>query len=210
MKTADRILQTIKREGAVTAKQLAEDLGMTTMGARQHLQGLEEEGILSFHDVKVKVGRPTRHWALTQKGHDQFADRHGELTIQVIEAVEHLFGREGLEKVTAERESKTLALYQEVLSGCRTLEEKLRVIVSLREQDGYMAELEDLGNQHYLLVENHCPICKAASRCSSLCQSELNIFQTLLGKQTEVRRSEHIADGQRRCAYQISPRFHLT
>ncbi|CSA19541.1 transcriptional regulator [Vibrio cholerae] len=41
MKTVDRILHTIKREGTVTAKQLAEDLGITTMGARQHLQSLE-------------------------------------------------------------------------------------------------------------------------------------------------------------------------
>ena len=35
--------------------------------------------------VKVKVGRPARHWSLTQKGHEQFADRHGELTIQFID-----------------------------------------------------------------------------------------------------------------------------
>lgn len=67
MKTVDRILQIVKRDGSVTAKQLSSELGMTTMGARQHLQGLEDEGILSTHDVKVKVGRPTRHWALTQK-----------------------------------------------------------------------------------------------------------------------------------------------
>ncbi|EVU10668.1 deoR-like helix-turn-helix domain protein, partial [Vibrio parahaemolyticus V-223/04] len=61
MKTVDRILQIVKRDGSVTAKQLSSELGMTTMGARQHLQGLEDDGILSIHDVKVKVGRPTRH-----------------------------------------------------------------------------------------------------------------------------------------------------
>lgn len=57
MKTVDRILQIVKRDGSVTAKQLSSELGMTTMGARQHLQGLEDDGILSIHDVKVKVGR---------------------------------------------------------------------------------------------------------------------------------------------------------
>lgn len=31
MKTSDKILQTIKRQGAVTAKQLSEEFGMTTM-----------------------------------------------------------------------------------------------------------------------------------------------------------------------------------
>ncbi|ELG2043885.1 transcriptional regulator [Vibrio fluvialis] len=203
MKTIDRILHTIKREGAVTAKQLADDLGMTTMGARQHLQALEDDGVLAFHDVKVKVGRPTRHWSLTRKGHDQFADRHGELTIQVIEAVEHIFGKEGLAKVAAEREAQTLTQYQNVLAECTDLHSKLATLVELREQEGYMAELEQ--TEHgYLLIENHCPICKAAKRCPNLCQSELNIFQRLLGEEYRIERSEHIIEGQRRCTYLIA------
>jgi predicted ArsR family transcriptional regulator len=61
MKTADKILHTLKREGAVTAKQLADRFEITTMGARQHLQSLEEDGLIHFYDVKVKVGRPTGH-----------------------------------------------------------------------------------------------------------------------------------------------------
>lgn len=202
MKTVDRILQTIKRDGAITAKQLAEELSMTTMGARQHLQGLEDDGILAFHDVKVKVGRPTRHWSLTQKGHAQFADRHGELTIQVIDAVESVFGKEGIAKVTAEREAQTLEQYQKAIADNPNFEDKLQVLVSLREQEGYMAELEKTENG-YLLIENHCPICKAAKRCPSLCQSELNVFQKLLGKECTITRTEHIIEGERRCSYSI-------
>ncbi len=38
MKSTDRILDTIKREGSVSAKVLADKLNMTTMGVRQHLQ----------------------------------------------------------------------------------------------------------------------------------------------------------------------------
>ncbi|KQB06627.1 transcriptional regulator [Vibrio metoecus] len=205
MKTVDRILHTIKREGSVTAKQLAEDLGITTMGARQHLQSLEEDGVLSFYDVKVKVGRPTRHWSLTAKGHNQFADRHGELTIQVIDAVEHIFGQEGLAKVAAEREAQTFAAYQQALTHCHSLQDKLETLVALREQEGYMAELE-IRDQAFILVENHCPICKAATRCPNLCQSELNVFRRLLGEGCHIERREHIVAGERRCTYFISGR----
>ncbi len=202
MKTVDKILQIVKRDGSVTAKQLSSELGMTTMGARQHLQGLEDDGILSTHDVKVKIGRPTRHWSLTQKGHEQFADRHGELTIQFIEAVEHIFGKEGLEKVTSEREKLTLQNYRQQLAHCDSLESKLQTLVSLREQEGYMADL--VQDEHgFLLIENHCPICKAATRCPNLCQSELSVFQALLGSETKIERTEHIIRGQRRCVYRI-------
>ncbi|MEF1254522.1 helix-turn-helix transcriptional regulator [Vibrio sp. M260112] len=202
MKSVDLILQTIKKDGAVTAKQLAEQLNMTTMGARQHLQSLQKDGFLSFEDLKVKVGRPTRHWSLTPQGHAQFADRHSELTIQVIEAVETLFGAEGVQKVANEREAKTLANYQAELSHCPDVLSKLTKLVELRKQEGYMAELEQTP-QGYVLIENHCPICKAATRCPSLCQSELNVFQSLLGKDVSIERSEHIIQGQRRCVYSI-------
>lgn len=203
MKSVDLILKTIKKDGAVTAKQLAEQLNMTTMGARQHLQSLQKDGFLCFEDLKVKVGRPTRHWSLTQKGHAQFADRHSELTIQVIEAVENLFGAEGLQKVADEREAKTLAYYQRELSTCSDIFSKLSKLVELRQQEGYMAELEQT-EQGFVLIENHCPICKAASRCPSLCQSELNVFQSLLGKYVSIQRTEHIVEGQRRCVYLIT------
>jgi len=202
MKTVDRILQIVKRDGSVTAKHLSLALGMTTMGARQHLQSLEDDGILSTHDKKVKIGRPTRHWQLTQKGHEQFSDRHGELTIQFIEAVEHVFGKDGLEKVTLEREKLTLEHYRQHLEQCDALESKLTTLVTLRQQEGYMAELEQ-DEQGFILIENHCPICKAATRCPSLCQSELSVFQSLLGKETTITRTEHIIQGQRRCVYRI-------
>jgi predicted ArsR family transcriptional regulator len=204
MKTSDKILQTIKRQGAVTAKQLSEEFGMTTMGARQHLQSLEDDGIVAFDDVKVKVGRPTRHWSLTQQGHSQFSDQHGDLTIQVIDAIENLFGKEGLAKVAAEREQYTLKHYQTALSGYDNLRSKLEKLTQLREKEGYMAELQDEGD-HYILIENHCPICKAATHCPSLCQSELNVFKELLKEECHVSRTEHVITGERRCTYILTP-----
>ena len=204
MKNTQKILQLIKVNGATTAKMLAEQLGVTTMGARQHLQNLEDDGLLVFEDIKVKVGRPTRHWSLTPRGHAQFSDHHAELTVQVIDAVEKLFGSDGVQKVAEERERNTLLHYQRELEGYKGLESKLSKLVELRRKEGYMAELE-VTDKGFVLVENHCPISKAAAHCSSLCQSELNVFRQLLGGSVAVTRSEHIIQGQRRCAYLILP-----
>lgn len=203
MKTPEKILHKLKREGSVTAKKVAEDMGMTTMGARQHLQSLEDDGLIASFDVKVKVGRPNRHWSLTEKGHAYFSDRHSDLSVQVIEAVEHLFGEEGIRKVARERENKTFARYHALLAEKNTLKEKLECLTQLREQEGYMAELIQT-EQGYTLIENHCPICKAAERCPAFCQSELNVFQRLLGDGYRIERSEHIINNERRCVYHIT------
>ncbi|MDF4861871.1 transcriptional regulator, partial [Vibrio parahaemolyticus] len=105
-------------------------------------------------------------------------------------------------KVTSEREKLTLQSYRQHLEQCDSLQSKLETLVTLREQEGYMAELEKDENG-FILIENHCPICKAATRCPSLCQSELSVFQSLLGRDTKVERTEHIISGQRRCVYRI-------
>ena len=57
MKTIDKILHRMKQDGPVTAKTLSEELSLTTMGVRQHLQGLEDDGLVGFEDIKAKVGR---------------------------------------------------------------------------------------------------------------------------------------------------------
>ncbi|MGR5096165.1 helix-turn-helix transcriptional regulator [Vibrio maritimus] len=202
MKATDHIIDIIKREGAVTAKRIAERLGITTMGARQHLQSLEEDGLLRFEDVKVKVGRPNRHWSLTAQGHARFSDRHSDLTIQFIDAIENVFGSEGLEKVSKEREFNTLTTYQPHFDQLPDLQSKVQKLTELREKDGYMAELEQT-DDGFVLIENHCPICKAASRCEALCQSELNVFQALVGSDVNVERDEHIVKGARRCVYKF-------
>lgn len=203
MKTADIILDKLKRDGSTTAKQLSEDLSMTSMGARQHLLALQDLGFIEFYDVKVKIGRPTRNWKLTEKGHNQFSDRHNDLSIQMIDAVGSLFGQDGIAKVTQIREQQMLTRYQAELSDCPDLESKINKLTQLRDADGYMAEIQRT-EQGYLLIENHCPICKAATRCPSLCQSELNLFQAIFGNDVTVKRTEHIVSKSRRCVYLIS------
>lgn len=205
MKATDHIVDIIKREGAVTAKHIAERLSITTMGARQHLQSLEEDGFLKFEDVKVKVGRPNRHWSLTAKGHARFSDRHSDLTIQFIDAIETVFGSEGLDKVANEREQNTFNSYRQHFETLTDLHSKVRKLAELREKDGYMAECEVSGDG-YILIENHCPICIAATRCEALCQSELNVFQKLVGDNVSVERDEHIVKGERRCVYTFQPK----
>jgi predicted ArsR family transcriptional regulator len=66
-----------------------------------------------------------------------------------------------------------------------------------------MADSWEEADGSLLLVENHCPICAAASVCAGFCRSELETFRAVLG--AKVEREEHILLGARRCAYRITP-----
>ncbi|MDO6684324.1 MULTISPECIES: helix-turn-helix transcriptional regulator [unclassified Agarivorans] len=202
MKTTDNILYRIKSQGGQTVKMLAEQLAITSMGVRQHLQSLEKEGLIEHFDQKVKVGRPTRFWQLTDKGHGRFPDCHSDLSVQLLGAVQQVFGDAGMEQLISHREQQSFSAYQQALAGHTDIADKLERLSAKRSQEGYMASWQK-DQQDYYFIEDHCPICVAATECQGLCRSELEMLQKLFAE-CQVERTEHIVAGSRRCAYKLS------
>lgn len=204
MKTHHRIIELLKTQGPLTAKALAQDLSVTTMGVRQHMLALEESGEVVYHDEKAPRGRPTRYWSLTQKTNSHFADRHDELTAQLIDSVIAVFGDDGLNKLIANREESSMRSYRLALADRYGVQEKLQKLAKIRSDEGYMATVEQ-ESDFFWLLENHCPICAAATKCTNFCRSELQLFQSLLSDVAVISREEHIVEGARRCAYKVIP-----
>lgn len=206
MNTFDHVLYLLKTRGPQSAQALAELLGLTSMGARRQLEAAQEKGLVEFSDVADKVGRPSRRWHLTAAGHARFPDRHADLTLQMITQVRALFGEAGLDKLIAAREQESEAMYRAVLDKAPPgLAGKAEALAAAREAEGYMAEAAAQDDGSVLLIENHCPICAAATTCQGFCRSELQVFQRVLGDDCTVERAEHLLSGARRCVYRIRP-----
>ena len=91
------------------------------------------------------------------------------------------------------------------LASARNTGDRVRRLAELREREGYMARAERDGRD-WLLIEDHCPICAAASACQGFCRSELMLFQDVLGPDVQVTREQHLLAGGRRCTYRVSRR----
>ena len=205
MKSTEKILHLLKSQGSMTARSLADELDMTTMGVRQHLLSLEQSQDVEFEDRKAPRGRPTRYWSLTNQSNEHFEDRHSELTLQLIDSVKNLFGDDGLDKLITAREEKMYQSYLTSLPKSLSLNQRLNILAEIRSKEGYMAAIHQKKDE-YWLTENHCPICAAAKRCQNFCRSELKLFQSLFDEQADVSREEHIIEGARRCAYRFNPK----
>lgn len=199
----ERILHLLKTKGPQTAAALARRLRMTAVGARQHLEPLEREGLLAYDARPRGVGRPARTWRLTEKAKALFPDSHGELAVAMLDSMREAFGEKGLERLVAIRTRAQIRAYRSRVSPRAPLSRKVAALTALRREEGYMAEWSRDG-RGFLLVENHCPICAAATTCQGLCAGELELFRAVLG--ARVERAEHILAGARRCLYRISPR----
>jgi predicted ArsR family transcriptional regulator len=200
---AERLLVLLKTRGPQTAADLGTVLGITGEAARQQLARLAADGLVEASPRPRGVGRPAQVWCLTAKGNARFPDAHAELTAQLLRAVRSELGEEALERLIAARSAESRAAYAAALEGAGDLGERVSRLAEARSREGYMAECQPAAGG-YLLVENHCPICVAATACQGFCRSEHQVFEEVLGKDVTVERTEHIVGGDRRCVYRIA------
>jgi predicted ArsR family transcriptional regulator len=200
---ADRFLVFLKTRGPQTAASLGKAAGVTAEAARQQLVRLASDGLVVAAAKPRGVGRPTQMWGLTEAGNARFPDGHAELTAQLIGTIRTQLGEDVLDRLIALRTAESKANYAAALEGTTGLGERVARLAEARTQEGYMAESRAEGDG-YLLVENHCPICVAATACQGFCRAELDTFRAVLGPEASVERTEHIIQGDRRCAYRVS------
>jgi predicted ArsR family transcriptional regulator len=187
----------------MTSAQLAERLGLTAMAVRQHLYALHSEKFVAVEERRVPIGRPAKHWRLTPEADRFFPDAYSELSVSLIGALGDTFGADGLKRVLATRSARQQAAYAERITPSASLKEKLQQLARLRTEEGYMAEVKPGEKGSFLLIENHCPVCVAATQCQGLCTAELDLFRKVLGPGVGIEREEHIISGARRCVYRV-------
>ena len=219
-----RVLEHLKRADGATASEVAEALAITEAAVRQHIDVLVEQGLVerrALPRARSGRGRSPIEWVLTPEAASQFADRHGQLTVELLGAIRDALGNDGLDRVIDARAEQQLDAYRAVVpaAGTATLEARVRVLAAQRSDEGYMADVypdddDDDGpgpgpgagpTGGVVLVEHHCPICTAATACPGFCRSELELFRDTLGPDVTVERTAHLLAGDVRCAYRIRP-----
>jgi predicted ArsR family transcriptional regulator len=203
--SADRLLTLLKKGGPQTVNELGCASGVCGEAARQQLQRLAAEGLVSATAEPRGVGRPAQVWRLTPAGNSRFPDGHAQLTAQLINAIRSRFGECALDGLLESRAAEAAACYRRALAGATDVGDRVARLAAARTAEGYMAEALPGEGGGFLLVENHCPICVAAAACQGFCRAELKTFRDVLGPDVTVERTEHIVRGDRRCAYRITP-----
>jgi predicted ArsR family transcriptional regulator len=201
-----RIVDHLKRSSPCTTADLASALDISGAAVRPQLAELEDRGLVEQRLLPASGrGRPPSSWSLTSLAIELFPDRHGDLTVELINAVRGAVGEDGLDAVLAERDRAQLATLTEAMGDRTDLRERTDVLATYRTRQGYMAEVIDDGDA-LLLIEHHCPVCAAAESCAGLCRNELELFRDALGPAAEVERTQHLLSGDDRCVYRIRTR----
>ncbi len=202
--TRSLLLEILKRSGESDVATLARELGISTVAVRRHLATLERDEMVSARVERRPVGRPARLYGLTDAAAHAFPRTTEHVALDLLARLEKMMGAEALDRLLRARLGSLEKQYGERLARAESWREKLEILTSLREEEGYFCNLKpavDADGENVLhLVEHHCPMADIARQHPKVCGFELELFRLVLGKQ-EIRRIDHILTGGRTCTY---------
>jgi len=201
--TRRKILTLLKENGELTADELAEFLGISSVAVRRHLTKLEGDQLVTYKEVQRGMGRPSFVYRLGEAAANFFPRRYEELAAAVLETIQDLYGTEAIDAVFRMRSEHLIHAYRQQVNG-NTLDQRLDQLTKLREADGYMStwELDDGGI--LILRESNCPIIHVAEGCESACNYDHALLENVLD--ANVVRKGHLARGDGACIYEVRPK----
>ena len=210
--TKQRIVEHLQRVASSTVSELATTCSVTDAAMRQHLEQLEADGVVVREAGPAQLGtrgRPATAWRLHESAGTgfplAFPNRHGDLAVDLIESIIERLGPDALDQVLSERGDRQAAAYCEQIGPHHSIPERVSILASIRDAEGYKAESVVDSDGSVLLIEHHCAIGDAARACTRLCDSELAVFRSVLGPDVDVTREKHLVDGDGRCVYRVGP-----
>ena len=198
--TRRAVLDLLKRKGPQTVAQLGDALGVTGVAIRRHLEVLEHVGLIRQTTRQQGRGRPAYVYALTEMGHDLFPRNYHQLVAQLLEATAAELGPAAVERLFDHRQQELAELYAGRTHG-RALPELARALAAIQDENGYMADCRQTGDDRWLVSEHNCAIARVAGTWPTACNHELALFRQLAGPGVAVERVAHIQSGDPVCAY---------
>ena len=198
------VLYAVRRRGEATVTDIAEMLDMTPSGARQHLTGLADVGLLQAGEasrVPGQQGRSERTYCIAPAAESLFPRAYGELTNQLL-------GYVPAGAVTAafeHRRDDRIAGAAARLARKRTFPAKVTELAKILDEDGYLAGVERIGPDAYRIAERNCAIFAVAREHPQACSTELEFLRAAL-PEADIERVTHMMAGAHSCSYEIRPR----
>lgn len=200
--TKEKILHILKKDHETSIKELMDYFTISEVAVRRHLNDLIRQQFVEERIVKQDIGRPFHLYSLTRKGHETFPNQYDHLPVQLLKDLEALHGKKAVQEVLLKRkEREENELVTEIEET--DFDEKIKKMVELQEEKGYMLEYEQTEEGHYEIKNFNCPIYNLASEFRVICKNEKDIYRTIFPNSKIVSHS-CMTNGGKYCCWFIS------
>jgi len=196
------ILTEIKRSQGLSVSELCDRVGLSYMGVKQHCIALEREGYLDTWRRPKGMGRPEKAYRLTEIAQEFFPTESSNFTAEILKSIQEVYGPTAADKILYNIYKNETLKISEKNKGA-TLEEKLVLLATLREERGYMSEyLFNRESGQHQIIEFNSPILSSINLFPVIRDLERQMFEQILGE--KVERSEEKISGLYKCTFSVS------
>lgn len=195
------ILNHLNQHGQATVKELAQLLGLTPTGVRQHLTILERDGLLEAREARGRVGRPALVYSLSDRADGFFPKNYAMLTNYLLEEVRAMGGKDALQRLLRRVSARMAERYAERVAN-RSLPERVEATAGVLRELGCQTEVREQEGAIFLR-QCTCPYPKVARRYSAVCALEVDFVQRMTG--SDARLVSSLLRGDAACTYRIRP-----
>lgn len=198
--TRQQILEILKRDGEVTVQELSQELELTSVTVRHHLEILRSEGFITEPEIRrsSRPGRPRYVYRLTSTAADLFPNNYSGLAGALLDAVRFNLSPEQ-ENAIFLQAAKSLA------AGVSDLpedhDERLAAVLAYLKQLGFAARTEKNAQGQYFLYVSSCPYQFVSRTRPQTCCIDEAMIQQLTGGSL-IRISGRASEDDI-CGYQI-------
>jgi DeoR family transcriptional regulator, suf operon transcriptional repressor len=197
--TRDRILQSLLGQPKMTINALAEAVGINPISVRHHLTNLQVEGLVTAEEERHGVGRPHLIYRLTEDGMEKFPTRYLRLTSRLLQKMKDTMPEPVVQKLFSDIGEGLAEEYAGKMQGL-TMEERLDIVKSVLDQEGFSVSWEKSGEQ-YKIHEISCPYLQIGVNHPEVCVVDQTIISKMLAVPAE--KVQCILDGSAHCTYVV-------
>jgi DeoR family transcriptional regulator, suf operon transcriptional repressor len=199
--TRSKVLETLKRSDGLTADQLADELGITSMAVRKHLAALERDGYVESTVSRRPVGRPAHLYRLSPRAEGVFPKHYDAVVTDLLDDLIEIDGVDKVEELLARRGERTKRLLRRYIDPKASLADRVAGLTRAMDEIGYLAAWEPVDRDRFLIKLYNCAIDRVAERFPAVCRHEASMFRDILD--AEVERSCHMLTGDHMCSYVV-------
>jgi len=198
--TRQQILEILERRGEITVQELSEELGLTSVTVRHHLEILRSEGYITDPEVQHsnRPGRPRYVYRMTAMAADLFPSNYSGLADALLEAIDNLSPEQRQQII----EETAHQLATEAGNMPREPEQRMEAMSRFLKRLGFVSRWEkDEEEKKYYLHICNCPYHYVAKSHPEACQIDELMLEDLAG--TPIERVEGHASENSLCSYKI-------
>lgn len=186
-----------------TLDELSVHLGVTRTAAKEHLVRVETLGYLTYEDRKGKVGRPRRHYRLTEQGHETFPRRYSWLSNVLLEFLTENLGPVPSARMMESIAAKVVESMRTRFQSARSTAALLAEVTGALNELGYRARLKQSDLRKGAVIEaTNCVYHSVAKVHPELCKFDIKFIENATGGMN-VKLESCIARGGSVCRFCI-------